>query len=476
MGVIGKRRKDRVGASRRRGRATRPLQAPTHALISPVGLSLLGVIPLLLSLLIPARTYSSIVKEPWLMGGIILPAFFIGCVACHIAGAILVRSWCDARNAARPSQPATISPHNSWMVVMVPLAAIALLNIASLAVIVHNTPGLVGLIVTGRWDMAKGHLNTEGAFTQAQPLLVATCWWGYYRFAAVKDAMTLLQRQTGWLILIFAVVVSFIGSCLKVARYEAIPLIIGLALIATFRSKRRFGPATIVRGAGMVAVLGAMFTAFSYLRGFKTGASSLKALMGYGPAAFNHLAALLEGRLVFPYQHSGAYVLAFISYIPLLHRVVDTQALLGLPDLQVAFLSEFVATAAAGLNGEFIWVTAFGYYFTDLSWFVFPFLFLLGGFAAWAWDGFRRGSTIPLVLYPHIATSILLWFTATILTAPTIITVLGVGLALAAWEKAIGWIGRPIRSTTISAREDRRIRRAAMARHYRRKAGKFDQA
>ena len=123
-----------------------------------------------------------------------------------------------------------------------------------------------------------------------------------------------------------------------------------------------------------------------------------------------------------------------ISYIPLLHKVVDLKELLNVPSFHDSWSMEFLAISRAGLNSSYIWLTIFGYVYSDIGWLTLIYFFVLGMVAKTLWQAMLSGRAFALVLYPSFAFSILFWFGTNLFLRSTIFTFTALAIALSALE------------------------------------------
>jgi hypothetical protein len=197
---------------------------------------------------------------------------------------------------------------------------------------------------------------------------------------------------------------------LMMSRFVLMPTLFGLFLIylrhAVLARGARLG-ALVLRGLMALALVLALFGVIASLRTTGTHGAILASYLGYGPTSVNHLAALLDGR--FPLGGLNQYLrlenFGFIYKFPFAPRLFDTgQALAS------ATLASFVATGAAGLNGSYIWFTAWGEVYAGLGWLTPLYLFFYGLFFARAWRGFTTGTISGLLLYPWLGFNVLFTF------------------------------------------------------------------
>ena len=115
------------------------------------------------------------------------------------------------------------------------LAGVAL-NLYSLYVLMRNTPGAIDMIFSARAETLKASIDTSGGFTQAQPLLIGLIWLAIGKhMARFAD----LRSKKAWIslgLITVSVLLSVTLSLVKVARYEIMPLIFGMAIVGAIRN------------------------------------------------------------------------------------------------------------------------------------------------------------------------------------------------------------------------------------------------
>lgn len=397
--------------------------------ISPIGAVVLAYVIYICSAAMPPDYYTSIVHEQDFMYGS-LPLFGFYTLSCgaFLAGFLILNLGLNRYLQPVPADRPVLEKPGSYYLYLL-LAGVAL-NLYSLYVLMRNTPGAIDMIFSARAETLKASIDTSGGFTQAQPLLIGLIWLAIGKhMARFAD----LRSKKAWIslgLITVSVLLSVTLSLVKVARYEIMPLIFGMAIVGAIslhRTERLRFWSLLIKSVGFAVVIGLIFVGFTLLRGARNDDQLASGVVGYGPAAFNHLAAMLEGRFQFPYKGSGAYVLAFLSFIPFLHSLIDVQSLLHLPDLSLLINSEFAATRDSGLNGDYIWITAPGYYYSDLGEGVYLLLFAMGAWSALLWRQVRQGNAFAMVLYPFLLASVMMWFSFSMFTRPQLVTFLAVG-------------------------------------------------
>jgi hypothetical protein len=384
------------------------------------------------STLISPESYQVVLKEPNLMymNWRLIGFISLTCMA-FLTGFFLIGG--NAGNN-RLLRTGTSSQNSNKLYHVFPLLVAAALNVYSAMIMLKNTPGLINLVLSANGNTAKEVIDTTGGLAGAQPLLIAMVWWAMGKHMVAFPNHRTTGAKVSAALIGGSLLVAVLISVLKVARYEVIPLLVGSLIVYLVISARR-GTLDVKKlttiGISSLAAVVAIFIAFSLLRGHNSQGVEQN-LYGYGPTAVNHLAAVIDGRLHFPYGGSGTYTFEFLSRAPLLYKFINFQELLGLPDPFTVFQSEFDATRQAGLNAAYNWVTAFGYYYMDLGPWYYPFFVLMGAISCIFWKQALKGQTLGLIMYPFMAGTILLWMTSNAFTRGQLMTymmmVVGLGL------------------------------------------------
>lgn len=375
--------------------------------IQPKFLAIVAYMIYLLSNFFPPGLYEDIVLEKnYIFLNPIVFVYVTCCILFFVIGSSLERGKGVILSGRRHK--------DSLLIYVFVIVVFALcLNVYSVFSLIRLNPEFLVYVFSGEDEVERqrNELDVASSFSEALPLSIAVNFWAYYRWAE-SQSRGAVRNMLG-VALVVSVLVASLTCILKLARYELMPLLFGLAVIKTLtlkglgKAERRRLMVDALLFAVAVAVV---FGVFSWLRGHDTSSAVARSLLGYGPASYNRLALVLEGQLIFP--TAGTFVNTFpgLFHIPLLHRFVDLQNIFGLPDPEVARLWEFSSVARTGLEGNFNWLTAFGYVYQDLGWFSLLYFLFFGVLAKRLWRWAAAGRAFGLVLYPFLAFSIFFWF------------------------------------------------------------------
>jgi len=397
--------------------------------LSPIGLALASYLFFWGCVLLPPNVYKTIMEEPnWMFLDTTSIVFVTLCVLGYMAGVVLIKATAIGR-------PHTVNKsYLGRRAILFPLLAAFVLNLVSVSLIAKNTPNLfTAWFINGA--NAKTGLDATGALTQSLPLLYGICWWVLWQvmnreYIGGHHSHVLRSAFCG------AFAAALATAIIKVARYDLMPMLIGTTLVymtIKLQNKRvsilRY--ATFV-GTSAIAVI-ILFAGFSWLRGADSQSVLLNSTAGYTVASYNRLAGVLNGQIELPYAGTGAYALRFLGALPLLHRWVG----FGIPDPASVLSSEFTAVGAAGLDGRYIWPSAFGSVYSDMGWASPAYFFVIGMLSMWAWRRLRAGRATGALLYPWLAFSVLFWFGNNIVSSPQLVTLAGAAALLSVYERAI---------------------------------------
>ena len=412
-----------VSATRRQFSRRRLLVAP----LSPIGVALVSYVFFIACTIFPPQSYEAIMGEPdWMFLNPASIVFVTFCVLGYMAGVLMVGSTPIGRASAMDGR------YLGSTAILVPLAAALALNSLSVLRIANNTPNLFAAWFTDA-AAAKTDLDTTGALTQALPLLYAVCWWGLWQVMSRERLRDRRRSRLRWVLLV-AFATALGTAVIKVARYDLMPMVFGTALVYLafkLRDKRisiqRYLMFVFMLAFGVVA----LFVFFSWLRGSDSQSGLLNSVMGYTVASYDRLPALLDGRIRFPYGGTGTYTFRFLSNLPLFHRWIGT----GMPDSVNVWLSEFSAVDAGGLDGRYIWGSAFGYVYADIGWAAPLYFFGVGALSMWAWRRLQAGYAAGILLYPWLGFSVIFWFGSNFVAYPQLVTLAGAAALLSIYER-----------------------------------------
>lgn len=401
---------------------------------SPYGLATISYAFFLFACLIPPSVYSHYMMEPDLM--FLDPTtilFYTLCIASFFAGAWLV-SWLFPSSFVDRKFQTMISP---TVFLLLPLTAGIVASIASLFILLRDHPDIIILLMSQKGADVKEVVALEIAsnINLAPLMLSGIIWWAFWRSSDFR-----LKGWRNWLVnsvLLIAILSVIATATIIVSRDILMMVTCGLAVSYMVRrnADRRVSFKFVVRGGAAVAVsVALLFFAFSFLRGVGNWDDQVNALFGYTVASYNRLAAVVNGSLRYPFAGRGLYLSSFVTFNHTWNRVVPLGRVMDWPSQLDDWGAQFGAVTRAGLDGSLIWSGTFGYIFSDLGWFSFPFVFGYGVLYGVAWNWIKRGKVLGIVLYPCLGFCALFWVGANILLDSQRAVVFVAAIVLAGYE------------------------------------------
>jgi hypothetical protein len=402
---------------------------------SPYGLAMISYAFFLFACLIPPSVYSHYMAEPDLM--FLDPAtilFYTLCVLSFLMGAWFVK-WLLPASFLELRFETRISP---TVFLMIPLTIGIMLTAASVFLLVELNSDIIVFLMTQQGGQLKDLVATELAsgYNLAPLMLTGIIWWAFWRSSELRlnGWRNLLVKSA----LVVATLVVIAAATLILSRDILIMVACGLAVLYVIRrnAKKRVS-FRFAFGAGTAFAVSAalLFFVFSFLRGIDSWDDQVYTLFGYTAASYNRLAAVVNGNLRFPFADRGLYLSSFVAFNHTWNRLVPLARLMNWPDQPEVWRAEFGAVTRAGLDGNLIWPGAFGYIFSDLAWFSFPFIFGCGVLYGLAWNWIKRGKVLGIVLYPCVAYCALLWFATNSLLDSQRAVMAVVAIILASYER-----------------------------------------
>jgi hypothetical protein len=330
-----------------------------------------------------------------------------------------------------------------WFLLL-PLITGTALTILSSVLLLRSNSNLLELLLTAQGGQLKsvGGFETSGTLGLASVGLMGIVWWASWR----RHQLNLRgwRRFVVQSVIMVATVSMLAAATLKLARGELMPILAGAAIIFLLGEiiEGRLTAASVLRyTATFVTLILALFIGVSLLRGNVDTDTVIGDLFGYTIASYNRMAAILDGRMHYPFAGQGIYISSFAAFNDTFNKVLPLNRLLAWPDFTTAWQSEFASVSTAGLNAGFIWSGTFGYVFSDLGW-MSPFLlFAYGLMTGWVWRSLKLGRTAGIVLYPWFAFCILFWFGTNYLLGTQLVVLLLGAIVLGFYELLL--VGAP---------------------------------
>ena len=187
-----------------------------------------------------------------------------------------------------------------------------------------------------------------------------------------------------------------------------------------------------------IVLLAIVFFGVDYIRsGGKYSIDvAMTQLVGYFPASYNRMAAIVGGNMQYPDANWGYYTFQMLWDTPVVKPI--TQTIFAVKDSLIPatsynnWVGQFGAVWAAGLNPKYIWATAFGFAFSDFGYLAFFFFIFYGIISGYAYAEFGKNRIVFMILYPLIAVSVLKWWSILYISQRTTIICILLGILLSA--------------------------------------------
>jgi hypothetical protein len=190
----------------------------------------------------------------------------------------------------------------------------------------------------------------------------------------------------------------------------------------------------VVSGLATAISVPLLFMVFSLMRGTNNWNDQITTFLGYTVSSYNRLAAIMNGRLRYPFAGHGMYLSGVVAHSSLL----PFSKMIRTPDSLDVWAAEFGAVSQAGLDGRLVWSGAFGYIFAELGWFSFVFVFGYGVLYGFVWKWIKSGTVKGVVLYPWFGFCILFWLGTNYLLDQPMEVFVAIAIGLTVFEHLCG--------------------------------------
>lgn len=372
-------------------------------LLSPYFLISINFLIYFIFTMVDPTFYSNSIEEPDLMYLDFQSLLFVSsCLLGFLLGIFVVRKKSRFKTFNIKMKKVIVTKRFYFVM---PLSSSFLLLLLLIIEYLINNSHLLIFIMLGDANMIKENAIINPLFMRILYLCIATIYWSYYIYCYK------IFKNTIFKILLYATIfLVILASILLVARYLLLPFLVSLILIK-LSSKKYINYSTIV--TILIGII-FIFSIFSLLR----GGEIIHSLLGYGPASFNRLSAVLDGEIKF--KQPFFYIASFLG---------DGR------DYLDVLVGEHNAIGDAGLDWYLNWITVYGYIYMSLKWFSFVYFFFLGVIAKFFWNGFIKGYTVSVTLYPWIFTSVLLFFSSNMLSWGATLIFIITGISILIYSK-----------------------------------------
>jgi len=405
---------------------------------SPYGPVLLSCAVFLVAWLFPPGTYSDLLHEPdYMFLDVFSFVFFFLCVASFLFGLRVSRVINPATWTRTAPSRGTVSP---FLYFCIPLAVGCVGCVITLIEYGAHV-NFIMLLASQQGSMIKdvsktGETLIAGFWAKAPVLLTGIIWWSQLRLQQVGLARSAKLFLTALWFLAFALdIFTFVAL---VDRTALIPMLTGVGLISLYwrqaSGRLRLSGAVFYGGTGGLIVV-AFFLVVAFLRGNTAADLLVSNFLGYSVASYNRFAAVLHGQMRYFYAGKGVYLFPYLENAYFITPFVKIQNVLNWPIYRELYNSEFASVALAGLNTRYIWSGVFGYLYADLGWGALFYVFCSGILTGYLWMKLKAGSTAAVVLYPWVASWIVLWNSWNLLFNDDFVHLLSIAFLLAGWDK-----------------------------------------
>lgn len=397
--------------------------------VSPYRLALFSYFTFLISWVVPSAWYTNVFEEHdylFLHPGAFM--FYTLCIIAFILGIAVVDVFFPAQLVSPPALTTRIRPS---LVLLIPLLLGTIATIDSVILLVRNNPLIIDFLVSQQGFQIKETVDVHQPLALAGTYLLGTCWWAAWRKPQLAIAVPWERRMVSFAIGTALLSIA-LSATLRLSRGDIIPVFAGTALVYLLRKdaagdlEPRIMRRRLLLGCG--TALG-LFALFAVIRGSD---DVIMDIMMYTMPSYNRLAAVLDGRLHYPFAGQGVYLSPFLSFNTMLNSVMPIADMMHWPQFEDVWQSEFTATWQAGLDGRLIWCGTFGYLFADVGWLA-P--LIVGGYGllyGYCWRSAKLGRLVGIILYPWLGALVLLWFTTNnVFDSRTVVL----------WVTAVGLLG-----------------------------------
>lgn len=312
-----------------------------------------------------------------------------------------------------------------FLYLQIPILFSIVFSLLSINLLLAKNPLIIYYLSIGDGHGVKSNIDTSNTMGLASQFSICIVLWAINNYYKLKNKIKFKSRFFILLTITVLSIICIANSVLKMARFEMIPLLLGFTVIFINHKYDFLSNGQIVKYliiAFLIVIT--IFGVFSFLRGSGSFDDVIQMIVGYTLTSYNHMAAILDGRLKYLDPGYGYYLLIFLAYIPLMGDYF-TYNFLGWPHTEYIRLQEFLDTYSAALNGHYIWLTIFGYVWVSVSIFTPIVMFFYGIIVQNAWNSFNANSTFGIIFYPWLFFCIFFWLGSNILIQPHTISVLG---------------------------------------------------
>lgn len=306
----------------------------------------------------------------------------------------------------------------------IPLIIFEILTALFIVVFIKQNIGVFYLLLNGLGNSYKENILTNFFFLFVY-MLIGIIYWAYNKYKRFTIKSNLIR------ILIFIGILEvLLVSSIMLARFIAIPFLIGLVIIF-LKYKKKFNLFTILKYLILGIIVFIIASIFRSNNSDNIFELIITKFMGYTIASFNRLALVLDGNLNYTYSYTGYYLMPLLSHVPLLHNIIPNIYQI---DYKKIWLEEFKDVESTQLQASYIWSTVYGYIYSVLGYLTPIYFFMLGLLTGPLWKSFVYNKTTGTIIYPWFFAGLILSFTSNIIFLPQFIALLYALLFIILWE------------------------------------------
>lgn len=352
--------------------------------ISPWFLATLSTLCGLLSTFIPPDTYKSIMKEPdYMYLNMELFFYVLLCWIMFTIGSRLsyVTLYYPVKNVINKKKPPIVNINRLPIIFL--LLLVCAINIISIVNIISSFD-IDTLISLTEGSGSYLRLQVSEVIANSKlgwilPFSMAVLLWSYWNIFNKDYGL----NKIGLVILfILTCVIFLVDSMLTLAKGPIFNFVIMMgSILFLIKSKQNELNISFVLKTIPTRIV-ILFGVFYIIQAIRAGGESLNedhslidTLVGYFPASYNRLAAILSDVLVMPNSNTAYYTSQFLWDFPFLSKILGLYQIgrdIGL-DLPISafnnWVDQFWAVGYAGLNSIYIWPTTFGFVYSDFGWY-----------------------------------------------------------------------------------------------------------
>ncbi|KAF6512380.1 hypothetical protein GS8_679 [Geobacillus stearothermophilus] len=280
--------------------------------------------------------------------------------------------------------------------------------------------------------MQVNEVIANGRFGWVLPFSMAILLWSYWNIFN-KDYDF---KKNGLVILfILTCLIYLVSSMLTLTRGPIFNFVITIgSILFLIKSKQNELNISFVLKTIPTRIV-ILFGVFYIIQAIRTGmentnenhSSIIDTLMGYFPASYNRLAAILSGVLVMPNSNTAYYTSQFLWDFPFLSRILGLYQIgrdigLNLPTSAFSnWLEQFWAVEFAGLNSMYIWPTTFGFVYSDFGWYSVLWFAFYGVLCGFTYVQFLKRNIFGIIIYPYVVLSIVEWWGTVVIASRDIL-------------------------------------------------------